>query len=209
MSRHTPSHGPPLPPPFDRDADHRPGETTHVDLATGLLNNVRYVPSPNRDARPPGVTPELVVLHGISLPPGEFGGPWIDRLFTNTLPADEHPFFGEIDKLHVSAHLLVRRDGEIVQYVPFSERAWHAGVSSWRGRKDVNDFSIGIEVEGSPFSPYLVPQYQAVNRVLDALEDAYPGISREALVGHSDVAPERKQDPWDTFEWDRVRPRRA
>jgi AmpD protein len=209
MSRQTPSPEFPLPPPFDGDHDHHPGETTHVDLDTGLLNNVRYVPSPNRDARPPGVEPELVVLHGISLPPGEFGGPWIDRLFTNTLPADEHPFFDEIDELHVSAHLLVRRDGEVVQYVPFHERAWHAGVSSWHGREDVNDFSIGIEVEGSPLAPYSGPQYVAINRVLDALEDTYPEISRTRMVGHTDVAPERKQDPWDTFDWDQVRPRRA
>jgi hypothetical protein len=124
-----------------------------VDAATGLVAGARYVPSPNRDERPAGQPPELVVVHGISLPPGEFGGPWIERLFTNTLPPDEHPYFATIAGQRVSAHVLIRRDGSLVQFVPLHLRAWHAGASSWRGRERCNDFSIGIELEGADTTP--------------------------------------------------------
>ena len=176
----------------------------HVDPQTGLLDTARQVPSPNRNERPPGVPIELVVVHGISLPPGEFGGPWIDRLFTNTLQPDQHPYFQEIHGLRVSAHLLIRRDGEIVQYVPFGERAWHAGDSSWCGREGCNDFSIGIELEGTDEVPYTDAQYRVLTDALDALERAYPTLSRDRLAGHSEIAPGRKSDPGPAFEWERV-----
>jgi len=175
------------------------------DPATGLLGGARQVPSPNCDERPPGVEPDLIILHGISLPPGEFGGPWIDRLFTNRLPADEHPYFAEIAALRVSAHVLVRRDGEAVQYVPFHQRAWHAGVSSWEGRERCNDYSIGIEIEGTDASAYEEAQYATVVALIVELCRAYPSLSIERVVGHSDVAPGRKSDPGIAFDWPRLR----
>jgi AmpD protein len=133
-----------------------------IDPATGLLAGVAQVLSPHCDARPAGVRPELLVVHGISLPPGEFGGPWIHRLFTGTLPPDAHPFFRTIATQRVSAHALIRRTGQIVQYVPFGERAWHAGQSAWQGRTGCNDFSIGVELEGTDDTPYTDAQYQAL-----------------------------------------------
>src|SRR5271170_3946366 len=126
-----------------------PAAPVKIDTTTGLMAGVCQVLSPHWDARPAGVAPELLVVHGISLPPGEFGGPWIDRLFTGTLPADAHPAFRERAGLRVSAHTLIHRDGQIVQYVPFAQRAWHAGESQYRGRPNCNDFSIGIELEGT------------------------------------------------------------
>ncbi len=157
------------------------------------------------DARPAGVLPELLVVHGISLPPGEFGGPWIDRLFTGTLPADAHPYFRDIATQRVSAHALIRRDGQIVQYVPFGERAWHAGQSSYRGRTACNDFSIGVELEGTDETPYTDAQYQALAALTVALLAAYPSLSAQAIAGHSDVAPGRKTDPGPAFDWARLR----
>ena len=133
----------------------------HVDLASGLLGGATHVPSPNFDARPPGVVADLIVVHGISLPPGDFGGPWIDRLFTNSLPPDGHPYFAEVVGLRVSSHLLVRRDGSVTQYVKFTDRAWHAGRSSFQGRAACNDFSVGIELEGTDTIPYEAGQYRA------------------------------------------------
>ena len=176
-----------------------------VDLRSGLLRGARQVPSPNFDARPPGTPIDLVVVHGISLPPGTYGGPWIDRLFTNTLPADEHPYFAEVHALRVSAHLLIRRQGEVVQYVSFADRAWHAGRSCYRGREACNDFSIGIELEGSDRCAYEDAQYRVLAAVLAALCGAYPGLSPERIVGHSDVAPGRKSDPGPAFDWPRAR----
>ncbi|MDZ7747837.1 MAG: 1,6-anhydro-N-acetylmuramyl-L-alanine amidase AmpD [Halofilum sp. (in: g-proteobacteria)] len=176
----------------------------HVDPATGLLDAARQCPSPNRDPRPGPGALELVVIHGISLPPGEFGGDAIDRLFTNTLEADAHPYFREIAGLHVSAHLLIRRDGELVQYVPFHERAWHAGASSWCGREGCNDFSIGIELEGSDDTPYTDVQYERLAAVVGALATAYPRIGPGRLAGHADVAPGRKTDPGPAFDWERL-----
>src|ERR1700720_1332055 len=140
-----------------------------VDAATGLLIDVRQVLSAHFDARPAGVVPELIVVHGISLPPGEFGGPWIDRLFTGGLPADAHPYFRDIARGRVSAHALIRRDGRIVQYVPFGARAWHAGQSEYRGRPSCNDFSIGIELEGTDDVPYTDPQYEQLALAAQAL----------------------------------------
>lgn len=163
------------------------------------------MPSPNRDPRPEGCRPDLVVVHGISLPPGEFGGPWIDQLFTNALPAGAHPYFRDIAGLRVSSHLLVRRDGELVQYVPLHERAWHAGASCFGGRTACNDFSIGIELEGADDVPYEPVQYEQLAAVIHALRDAYPELARAPVVGHSDIAPGRKTDPGPAFEWLRLR----
>src|SRR5688572_52730 len=160
-----------------------------IDPATGLLNGVRQVLSPHCDTRPGGCAPELIVIHGISLPPGEFGGPWIDRLFTGGLPADAHPYFRDIAGRRVSAHVLIRRDGEIVQYVPFHERAWHAGASEYCGRPGCNDFSVGIELEGEDERAYEEAQYQSLRVLIEALLAAYPSLSRERIVGHSDIAP--------------------
>ncbi len=176
-----------------------------VDAGTGLMLGVRQVLSPHFDHRPPGVLPDLLVVHGISLPPGQFGGPWIDRLFTGTLPADAHPYFPEIAGQRVSAHALIRRDGRMVQYVPFSERAWHAGQSSYGGRTACNDFSIGVELEGTDDGGYADPQYAALAALGAALLRAYPSLSSEAIVGHSDIAPGRKTDPGPAFDWGRFR----
>lgn len=176
-----------------------------VDVATGLLVGVNQVLSPFFDERPGGVVPDLIVLHGISLPPGDFGGPWIARLFTGNLPADAHPEFRERVGLRVSAHLLVRRDGEVVQFVPFYARAWHAGRSSWHGREACNDYSIGIECEGTDEVPYTGEQYARLRELLPMLLAAYPAISKDRIVGHSDVAPGRKTDPGDSFDWSQVR----
>ncbi len=176
-----------------------------VDPASGLLSGAALVFSPNCDARPIGVEPDLLVVHGISLPPGEFGGPWIDRLFTNTLPADAHPYFAEMGSQRVSSHLLIRRDGAVTQYVKFNERAWHAGLSNFQGRPACNDFSVGIELEGTDTVPYEDAQYRALAEVVAALCAAYPTLSTERLVGHSDIAPGRKTDPGPVFDWTRAR----
>jgi len=176
-----------------------------VDAASGRLLGARQVESPNCDDRPAGQAPELLVVHGISLPPGEFGGPWIDALFTNSLPRDEHPYFATVADLRVSAHALVRRDGSVVQYVPFHRRAWHAGASQWRGRERCNDFSVGIELEGSDASAYAPAQYVALASIVVELCRAYPTLSADAIVGHSDVAPGRKSDPGIAFDWPLLR----
>lgn len=176
-----------------------------VDTATGTLSTARQVPSPNCDDRPAGTTPDLIVVHGISLPPGEFGGPWIDRLFTNSLPPQQHPYFAEVAALKVSSHLLIRRDGALVQYVPLHRRAWHAGVSTYRGREKCNDFSIGIELEGTDEGAYEPAQYRTLGETVVALCRAYPTLSREHIAGHSDIAPGRKTDPGVGFDWPRFR----
>jgi AmpD protein len=181
--------------------------TFRVHAATGLLEGVRQVLSPHHDARPAGMQPELVVIHGISLPPGEFGGPWIERLFTGSLPAAQHPYFATIQGMRVSAHLVIRRDGEVVQFVPFAQRAWHAGVSRYQGREACNDFSIGIELEGDDNLPYETAQYDAAAQVLRALFATYPGLSRDTVAGHSDIAPGRKTDPGPAFDWTALRAR--
>src|ERR1700678_223329 len=134
----------------------------HVDPSSGVLREARQLRSPNFDSRPAGVDADLLVVHGISLPPGEFGGPWIDRLFTNILPADAHPYFAQIGTIGVSSHLVVRRDGAVTQYVKFDERAWHAGKSIYEGREACNDFSIGVELEGADTVPYEEAQYSAL-----------------------------------------------
>mgnify|MGYP000355574656 CR=1 FL=1 len=175
-----------------------------VHCDTGLIDPARQCLSPNRDARPDGAEPELLVIHGISLPPGEYGGSQIEDLFLNRLDWDAHPYFGEIRGLEVSAHLLIRRDGELVQFVPFTERAWHAGDSCFRGRYRCNDFSIGIELEGEDDTPYADAQYTALTAATSALLEAYPALSARQIAGHSDLAPGRKTDPGPAFDWLRL-----
>lgn len=173
-----------------------------IDPESGLLADVPFLPSPHCDARPEGMRPELVVVHGITLPPGEFGGPWIDDLFMGRLDPSAHPYFAQIAHLRVSAHLLIRRDGAITQYVPFHRRAWHAGASSYAGRERCNNFSIGIELEGTDDIPYEPVQYARLAGVIVALRAAYPGLT--ALAGHEDIAPGRKTDPGPAFDWARL-----
>lgn len=176
-----------------------------IDRTTGLLSAARQRSSPNQDERPESVGVDLIVVHGISLPPGEFGGPWIDALFTNTLDPAVHPYFQAIAGLRVSAHLLIRRNGGLAQYVPFHRRAWHAGASSFAGRSRCNDFSIGIELEGADQVPYEDRQYQRLAMVILALRAAYPTLARGWLAGHADIAPGRKTDPGPAFDWARLR----
>lgn len=177
----------------------------HIDSESGLLRGARRIESPNCDSRPDGVEADLIVVHGISLPPGEFGGPWIDRLFTNDLPPDAHPYFAEVAGRKVSAHLVIARDGSVTQFVGFNERAWHAGKSSYEGREACNDFSIGVELEGADTVAYDERQYQALAAVVAALCKAYPKLSPGRLAGHSDIAPGRKTDPGPAFDWPRAR----
>lgn len=177
---------------------------TAISIATGMLSGARAVYSPNCDERPEDVVPELIVIHGISLPPGNYGGPWIDWLFTNELPADADPFFATIQDLRASSHVLIARDGSPTQYVPFGMRAWHAGRSYWRGRDGCNDFSIGIELEGSDFEPYEDRQYAALARLVADLQRSYPSLAEGWIAGHSDIAPGRKTDPGPHFDWERL-----
>ncbi|MDD3610636.1 MAG: 1,6-anhydro-N-acetylmuramyl-L-alanine amidase AmpD [Halothiobacillaceae bacterium] len=173
-----------------------------VDPKTGCLSGIRFAPSPNCDQRPPDTPIELVVIHGISLPPGEYGGPYIEDLFLNRLDPSAHPYFKDIADLRVSAHLLIRRDGSMVQFVPFPWRAWHAGESRYEGRPYCNDFSIGIELEGVDTSRYSSVQYDVLGAVLHALVEAYPSL--RAVRGHAQIAPGRKTDPGPAFDWGRL-----
>ena len=175
-----------------------------LTLQNGWLEIASRSPSPNCDERPPDTPIELIVLHNISLPPCEFGGPWIDALFTNQLDPDAHPYFQDIYQLRVSAHVLIRRDGELMQYVPFHQRAWHAGVSCYKGRERCNDFSIGIELEGADTIPYEDTQYQKLAQLIQSLWWEYPSIPADAITGHSDIAPGRKTDPGPAFDWDKL-----
>lgn len=159
------------------------------------------MPSPNFDERPLGCDVELVVVHNISLPPGEFGGPHIDALFTNTLDPRAHSYFPDIAHLRVSTHLLIGRDGRVTQYVPFSRRAWHAGESCFQDRTRCNDFSVGIELEGADHVPFEEMQYQRLAEVIRVIRAEWPGITWERIVGHSDIAPQRKTDPGPAFDW--------
>ena len=178
---------------------------SNVIVSTGLLSNARFIPSPNKDARPEGEVIDALVIHCISLPPGDVGSPDIESFFCNALAKEAHPFFETICQLAVSAHLLIRRDGSVIQFVPFGERAWHAGVSEFKGRTRVNDFSIGIELEGSDFVPFEERQYQALAEITRALRLAYPGITSARVVGHNQIAPQRKTDPGPYFNWVRYR----
>lgn len=168
--------------------------------ANGWLSGVRRIPSSNCDARPPAVGIELLVIHNISLPPGEFGGEAVVQLFTNSLNTDAHPYYKKLEGLKVSAHFLIRRDGHIIQFVSCGKRAWHAGVSSWQGRSACNDFSIGIELEGSDDVPFDDPQYASLARLTRLLRRGYP---IRTIVGHADIAPGRKTDPGPSFDWTR------
>jgi len=168
----------------------------------GVLEGAAQIPSPNHDDRPEGIGITLLVVHNISLPPGEFGGDGIVRLFTNTLDFSEHPYYETLRELKVSAHFLVRRDGELVQLVPCAKRAWHAGASVWRGRERCNDFSVGVELEGVDDQAYSDPQYACLAGLLRSLRERYPIVD---VVGHSDIAPERKTDPGPAFDWGRFR----
>jgi AmpD protein len=174
-------------------------------LRDGRVAKARWCPSPNCDARPPGAEVELVVLHCISLPPGEFGGEHIDALFCNRLDPDAHPYFADIAGLRVSAHFLFARDGQLTQFVSCGQRAWHAGVSRYRGRTDCNDFSIGIELEGTDTGGFTEPQYRGLVELLSALLLAYPRLDARSICGHSDIAPGRKTDPGPGFDWQRLR----
>ncbi len=172
-----------------------------VDSNTGLLQQVEFIESPNQDVRPADTELNLVVVHGISLPPNQFGGEGITQLFTNQLNPSEHPYYETIKDMKVSAHALVRRDGQVIQYVPFDKRAWHAGLSEFQGRARCNDFSIGIELEGADHIPYTAAQYHSLAKIIKALWLAYPSLQEKHVVGHSDIAPGRKTDPGDYFMW--------
>ena len=168
----------------------------------GLIEGVRHIPSPNCDERPAGSTVELIVIHSISLPPGEFGGDGIIELFTNHLDPSAHPYYANVSGLKVSAHFLIRRDGNLIQFVPCDRRAWHAGESGWRGRTRCNDFSIGIELEGTDHTPFEDAQYAVLAALTRAIAARYPIAD---IAGHSDVAPGRKTDPGSCFDWGRYR----
>jgi len=178
-----------------------------LDQTTGFVREARIIESPNSDAWPEDSAPSLIVVHGISLPPGEFGGPWIDLLFTNKLPADAHPYFAGIADARVSAHFLIRRDGELVQYVPVGKRAWHAGESCYAGRTRCNDFAIGIELEGEDSTPYEDVQYDVLVALLVTLRSQVESLAEAEIVGHSDIAPGRKTDPGVAFDWPGLRAR--
>ena len=189
------SLGPPAPLPPD----------LAYDPASGRLHPLPFRRSPNCDERPAGCAVDLLVVHAISLPPGDYGGPWIDALFLNRLPPDLHPYFAEVHALRVSAHLLVDRAGRAVQYVPLDRRAWHAGASCFDGRERCNDYSIGIELEGLPGEPFTLAQYESLAALVAVIRAAFPGIAPERIVGHSDIAPGRKTDPGPRFDWARLR----
>lgn len=170
----------------------------------GWLAGLRRAPSPHFNERPGEGRISLVVLHGISLPPDEFGGRWVEDFFTGRLDCSVHPYFETIRELHVAPHVFIRRDGGAVQCVSFLRRAWHAGRSSWRGREECNDYSVGIELEGNDTTPYTDAQYRRLAGILPALVKAYPGIRENGVVGHADIAPDRKTDPGPAFDWDRL-----
>ncbi len=165
------------------------------------LSGAQYLPSPNHDDRPPGITPDLLVIHNISLPPGEYGGPWISNLFLNRLDPSVHPYFKNIYQLKVSAHALVRRDGMVVQFVSLDRRAWHAGASCFQGRENCNDYSIGIELEGSDDTAYTDEQYRSLTRITREIMLFYPDITPRRITGHEHIAPGRKTDPGPAFDW--------
>lgn len=172
-----------------------------ADWQEGWLLRATRIPSPNYGPRPAGADIRLVVIHAISLPPETFGNDCVDRFFTNCLPAEEHPYFETLVGVEVSAHFFIRRDGEVVQFVSADERAWHAGASVWQGQANCNDYSIGIELEGSDSQPYETAQYAALQGLLADVCDHYPIT---AVAGHCHVAPGRKTDPGPFFEWSRL-----
>jgi N-acetyl-anhydromuramoyl-L-alanine amidase len=167
----------------------------------GVIANAKQIASPNYDDRVDHCDIDMVVIHNISLPPSEYGGNGIIALFTNQLNPNEHPYYATIYQAKVSSHFLIRRDGELIQFVPCSKRAWHAGISTWAGRERCNDFSVGIELEGSDFETFEDVQYQILNTLLSALKKNYP---IQHIVGHSDIAPGRKTDPGPFFDWSKL-----
>lgn len=181
--------------------------TYHIDQA-GFADHAQFIASPNFDERPTeheagGNTEiDLIVIHNISLPPGQYGGNGIIELFTNRLDADEHPYYAQIHSYKVSAHFLIRRNGALLQFVSCLNRAWHAGQSNWQGRERCNDFSVGIELEGSDFEAFEPAQYLTLNNLIDAISKAYP---IQSIVGHSDIAPDRKTDPGPYFDWQQIK----
>ncbi|MCO1334185.1 1,6-anhydro-N-acetylmuramyl-L-alanine amidase AmpD [Microbulbifer sp. OS29] len=172
-------------------------------VESGWLTEARRVPSPHCNSRPEGSAVDLLVIHSISLPPGQYGGPYIDAFFLGQLDIDAHPYFSEIAALQVSAHILIDRDGVVTQYVPLNRRAWHAGKSEFKGRSNCNDFSIGIELEGLDTDVYTDAQYCALAEVSGAIMQAYPAIDVDRIASHSDIAPGRKLDPGPGFDWGR------
>jgi AmpD protein len=173
--------------------------------ARGRLGIARWLGSPHADERPDGVAPDLLVIHNISLPPGQFGGPWIEQLFQNRLETDAHPYFAALAGLRVSAHLLIRRDGEILQFVELHRRAWHAGRSVFQGRPECNDYSIGIELEGVDDRAFTDIQYERLVLASALIRQRYPAITPNRITGHQDIAPGRKTDPGPAFDWQRYR----
>lgn len=176
-----------------------------MQIVDGWIDQARRCPSPNFNQRPPGSEPELLVIHNISLPPLKFGNGYIEQFFLNRLPLADDPYFAQIADLQVSAHLLIERSGDLLQFVSFDARAWHAGVSEYRGRAQCNDFSIGIELEGADSIPYTRQQYRQLAAVTSVLLEYYPDMTSEAITGHSDIAPQRKTDPGEAFNWDYYR----
>lgn len=176
-----------------------------MGITKGWLNRAKKLESPNADPRSDANDISLLVIHNISLPPAQFGGPYIEQLFSNNLNPDDHPYFRDIYKLQVSSHLLIDRQGNITQFVPFDQRAWHAGVSEFEGRQRCNDFSIGIELEGTDDIAYTDIQYSVLAQVSQQIMAQYPAITMDRIVGHSDIAPERKTDPGQAFDWQRYK----
>jgi AmpD protein len=176
----------------------------HINKTTGLIDGVNFISSPNYNRRPEECEIDLLVIHGISLPPGQFGGEEVVALFTNTLNYTTHPYFETLKDIKVSSHLFIRRHGAIIQFVPFHLRAWHAGASHFQGRENCNDFAIGVELEGTDEIPYTDEQYQQLVKVVHALQNAYPAITAQRIVGHSDIAPGRKTDPGPSFDWQQL-----
>ena len=173
----------------------------YPQIESGWLASAKRVESPNADCRSDEADISLLVIHNISLPPGQFGGPHVEQLFTNKLNPTEHPYFADVAHLQVSAHLLIDRLGQVTQFVPFNHRAWHAGVSQFEGRSACNDYSIGIELEGSDDLAYTDSQYRCLSEITQSLLAHYPQLSMERIVGHSDIAPQRKTDPGPAFDW--------
>lgn len=175
-----------------------------INKSTGLIENIQFISSPNFNNRPDNTDIDLLVIHGISLPPNEFGSDDVISLFTNKLDFSAHPYFATIKDMKVSAHLFIRRNGDIIQFVPFHFRAWHAGVSQFQGKENCNDYSIGVELEGTDEIPYAAAQYQQLAKVIHAIQIAYPNITAQRIVGHSDIAPGRKTDPGPAFDWQQL-----
>jgi len=176
----------------------------NFELKNGIITKAKYIPSPNYNHRPKGIDIDVIIIHNISLPPGQYSHDYVSDFFTNKLKIDGHPFFETIKDKKVSSHLYIRRNGELIQYVPIHERAWHAGASTFKGRSICNDFSIGIELEGCDYEPFNEVQYQMLNTVIKTLRQYYPKIIDNNIVGHSDVAPGRKTDPGPFFEWGKI-----